>query len=148
MPTTDSNEQERLSNLLKDPKFIGKIAEGSMDKRRAVMYPDSNEELRAKIDELIPCIQCDGSGAYAVDDGYGEPEAEQCQYCYELRFPAIDKIMSLFTTHIHTELEDLKSITRDYKNEYPDADFDDFLGIIAGKQAALRLAHYLRKDKE
>lgn len=55
----------------------------------------TEDELKQQIDKLIPCVQCDGSGAYAVDNGYGEPEPEQCQYCYQYRFPAIEKLAEL-----------------------------------------------------
>lgn len=31
---------------------------------------------------------CDGNGTYAEDDGEGNPEPAQCQWCYEYGMPA------------------------------------------------------------
>lgn len=42
------------------------------------------------IDEILsktPCVQCDGSGATQV----GEEDFEQCQFCWQLRYPFIEK---------------------------------------------------------
>ncbi len=36
-----------------------------------------------KIAGGIKCPQCDDSGGWAVDDGHGGCEQEQCQFCYE-----------------------------------------------------------------
>ena len=55
------------------------------------MSNNIDNELRDKIDKLVPCIQCDGSGGIQIS----EDEAEQCQYCWTLRFPAVDAIYQL-----------------------------------------------------
>ena len=58
-------------------------------------------KLEKEISELIKCIDsdCDNNGSIAikVDDGQGgfDVEAEQCQYCFEVRFPLIQSILKL-----------------------------------------------------
>ena len=35
---------------------------------------------------------CDGNGTYAEDDGHGNPEPTQCQWCFEFGMPAREAI--------------------------------------------------------
>jgi len=50
---------------------------------------DKEEQLRAENERLLElvavaeCPQCDGRGHYAVPDGRGGCDAEQCQWCFE-----------------------------------------------------------------
>lgn len=48
------------------------------------------ERIR-EILEKCPCIQCEGNGYIPVNDGEGGCVAEQCQFCWEKRFPFIDQ---------------------------------------------------------
>lgn len=51
----------------------------------------NNEELPAALEKIIRfnCpASCDGRGTYAEDDGYGNPEAAQCQWCCDFGIPA------------------------------------------------------------
>jgi len=54
------------------------------------------KELREILGNLIPCIQsnCDNNGTLTVGNYGTGPEPEQCQYCFEERFPKIDKALS------------------------------------------------------
>ncbi len=48
-------------------------------------------EARGKYDREHPCLNptCDDNGTIAVAGKDGEPEPEQCEYCYRVRFPEI-----------------------------------------------------------
>lgn len=53
----------------------------------AVQPPNTRPpKLREQLDKA-PCVQCDGSGGIQIS----EDEAEQCQFCWELRYPFIDQ---------------------------------------------------------
>ena len=69
--------------------------------------PSVDEELREQINKLLPCVQCDGSGAVRT----GEDDWEQCQFCYQLRFPAVDSVLQLLTNRIEAaRLDENKSL--------------------------------------
>ena len=68
-------------------------------------------EIR-KILEKSPCIQCDGSGGYPVDDGHGGCVEEQCQFCWELRFPFIDKAEIAIDKILIEKEEKIKSLEK------------------------------------
>lgn len=69
---------------------------------------DSNslDRVRETLLNEIPCIDpmCDKHGT-TVGGTVDDPEPYQCQFCYEMRFPAVDKIVSL----INSELQNLRS---------------------------------------
>lgn len=51
----------------------------------------------SKLDEVLPkCVDphCDNNGS-TMSGTFDEPEQAQCQYCYEQRFPAKQKIKDL-----------------------------------------------------
>lgn len=60
----------------------------------------NDKELREAIKKLIPrtmCTgDCDGNGTYTEEDSDGQPYPSQCEYCYVVRFPAIDALITLF----------------------------------------------------
>lgn len=60
--------------------------------------PKASDELREKLFDLVPCIDpcCDKRGTSVQGDLNNEPEPMQCQFCYQARFSAIDKILELF----------------------------------------------------
>lgn len=58
-------------------------------------YPVHREDEQGDKDEAIEKIlrfncspSCDGNGSYVEDDGYGNPEQAQCQWCFEFGMPA------------------------------------------------------------
>lgn len=59
--------------------------------------------LEQEISKSIPCIQggCDQKGTIAVQVGDDDWEPEQCQFCYEVRFPAIKKLLAIFESHLN-----------------------------------------------
>lgn len=75
------------------------------------MQDKQPDELRNKILELVPCVACDGSGAY-YSGSVENPELEQCQYCYQFRFPGADKLVDFIRSRERTaELRDfVKSV--------------------------------------
>lgn len=63
-------------------------------------------EIRERLSELVPCIDgyCDKHGTTVdgnLDDG---PEPAQCQFCYQDRFPAIDKIVALIEAYVQAKV--------------------------------------------
>jgi len=57
----------------------------------------TNKYIEEKIKELMDsfkCIQsdCDNNGTITVADENGDPMPEQCQFCFEIRFPLRNKI--------------------------------------------------------
>lgn len=61
--------------------------------------PNNNqsEDVERKFNAIFPCVnpQCDNHGTLTVMGSGGEPEPEQCEYCYRERLP----LKELFTTH-------------------------------------------------
>lgn len=51
------------------------------------------EEQNREFETVFKCINsdCDQNGNIPVPDGEGDWSAEQCQYCFEIRFPALEK---------------------------------------------------------
>jgi hypothetical protein len=58
------------------------------------MTAQPDTDSRIIINDLIPCIDpyCDKNGT-TMDGNESEAYPAQCQYCFEVRFPLIDKIM-------------------------------------------------------
>lgn len=63
------------------------------------MTPKDTAQWRTQISDLIPCLDswCNKNGT-TMNGSAEEPEPAQCQYCYEVRFPAIDSILALLAT--------------------------------------------------
>lgn len=65
---------------------------------------EHSDSIREKINTLIPQTHCpsscDGNGTYAEADKDGDPTPAQCQYCYEVRLPLIDKLEDLFKAYV------------------------------------------------
>lgn len=53
--------------------------------------------------EELRCINCDGSGGLQVS----EDEVEQCQFCYEIRYPFIDQAETAINAYILGEVMEL-----------------------------------------
>ena len=53
--------------------------------------------------EELRCINCDGSGGLQVS----EDEVEQCQFCYEMRYPFIDQAETAINAYILGEVMEL-----------------------------------------
>lgn len=65
--------------------------------------------------EELNCIQCDGSGAIPVT----EDDFEQCQFCYEIRFPFIEETSRRLEADLLAKLpEDLDKITTEYDTSF------------------------------
>ena len=56
------------------------------------LLEDFDKTLHKLIPQTMCPNSCDGYGTYATADAEGDPEPNQCQYCYEVRFPAIDAL--------------------------------------------------------
>ena len=82
---------EVADKLISKLIYYVEIEEGSIDALCNCIA--SHKALGEAKDEIleIPCIQCDGSGSYADDEG----EEAQCQFCYEIRFPFRDLVAKL-----------------------------------------------------
>lgn len=67
-----------------------------------------------RFSEVIKCINssCDGKGSIPVQVGEEEWEAEQCQYCFEIRFPAIEAFKKEFT-NLYTTLQKEREAERE-----------------------------------
>lgn len=65
----------------------------------------TKQTIREEFDKLLPCIQlgCDNNGSIAEKVGEDEWEQNQCQYCFERRFPIID----LYDSQIQSLLEQI-----------------------------------------
>lgn len=63
------------------------------------MTTQTDSELRQELATLAPKTYCqpgcDGLGTYPEADSDGDPVPAQCQYCYEVRLPVIDKLQDL-----------------------------------------------------
>lgn len=84
---------------------------------------NSVEELMVEFREKLKCIdtQCDGAGNIPIQVGDIEWEAQQCQYCYEVRLPVFDFLREKLTTLV----EQARGETVTYIQE-------NSIGIIAG----------------
>ncbi len=54
----------------------------------------SNKKDKVReIEKLLPCINrdCDNDGICVVADDQGDACQEQCQFCFEVRFPVFEK---------------------------------------------------------
>ena len=62
-------------------------------------HQDIIKQQVERFDEIFKCINlgCNGEGTVAVMRSDGEMEAEQCQYCFTVRFPARDFLTTAMT---------------------------------------------------
>lgn len=60
--------------------------------------PLDEEDRLGEILAKTPCVQCDGSGGIQIS----EDEAEQCQFCWQLRYPFIETAKQELTKLIQT----------------------------------------------
>jgi len=82
---------EVADKLISKLIYYVEIEEGSIEALRNCMASHKAiAEAKAEILE-IPCIQCDGSGSYADDEG----EEAQCEFCDRIRFPIRDLVAKL-----------------------------------------------------
>ena len=56
-----------------------------------------NKEQEEKFDKLLPCVMsgCSNDGIIPEQDGEGDWQPSQCEYCYKVRFPVKDFINKL-----------------------------------------------------
>lgn len=63
------------------------------------MMANNTQQLRDAILHEIPRTRCndgcDGKGTYGEYDSDGEPQAAQCQYCWQVRIPQSQRIIYL-----------------------------------------------------
>jgi len=63
------------------------------------------EEREAIVEEFAkdyhPCVSncCNQKGVLTVQGAYGQPEQEQCEYCYRERFPIQDWLRQALLSH-------------------------------------------------
>ena len=83
--------------------------------------PSSDSELDSILAK-IPCIQCDGSGGYQT----GEDEFEQCQFCWQMRFPFITEAKAALLAWNKQRVEvTLRAIAdKNYAEDFGTYDFD------------------------
>jgi hypothetical protein len=91
--------------------------------------PIDEAELREKVTLAIPCmnLDCDLHGAIPHQVSAEEWEPEQCQYCYEVRLPAIEVVMQLLAQAVTAALKrvdaglpEKKSLLADLAYQGPD----------------------------
>lgn len=74
------------------------------------------EQIMEEFDKSLKCINkdCDQNGCIPtmVEGSDGEPawEAQQCQYCFEIRFPAQELFKSSLKQAYNAGLEDAKGV--------------------------------------
>lgn len=80
--------------------------------------PSTPTSTDTKIEEIlqIRCIACDGSGAYQTND---EGDFDQCQYCYEIRFPFIEQAITALKTLLTSEKN--KAVVEELESHRVDA---------------------------
>ena len=85
------------------------------------MTTTDQSDLRKAMQRLVPqtnCPEsCDGYGTYVGGaDEDGDPEPAQCQYCYEVRLPLIDAILSLVAAEVTKARIDELGKAYDHRN--------------------------------
>lgn len=94
-----SDENYRLKHELDAEDGVSSTAssEQKTEARATAAALSTQIELRTKILEAFPCIDvsCDQQGTIPHQVSDNEWEPEQCQFCWERRFPAADQILSV-----------------------------------------------------
>lgn len=79
-------------------------------------------EIREAISASLKCIEsgCDQHGVIPNQVGEDEWEAQQCQFCYEVRFPHIEAVLALRAKElgeIRKWADDEESTMRGFNND-------------------------------
>lgn len=86
----------------------------------------TDEEVRKQFLEKFKCIDsgCDQTGTIPHQIGDDEWEAQQCQFCSEVRFPAADFILTLRKndreTTVRAVIEKMRQIATTNRDSYGD----------------------------
>ena len=78
------------------------------------------EETVEEYAETHPCISkcCDGGGTLTVQNVDGEPEQEQCEYCYRQRFPDLAWLRTALTEAHQAGIDEAVEIVDDRHTWY------------------------------
>lgn len=73
-------------------------------------------EILKQIPQAHCTDDCDGNGTYSDTDMNGEQVPAQCEYCYVVRFPAVDAILDVVIQALPKIVNDLDTIAEKNKH--------------------------------
>ena len=99
-----------------------------------------NSELEDKVKQLVPqsgCqFGCNGEGSYMEMSEREAPIQAQCEYCYVVRFPIIEKLLALIESERQSaQIEVLKRVK--YRLPSPENNVEEWKGHNLGLSQAI-----------
>lgn len=96
------------------------------------------EEARAEFDKDFPCINtsCDNNGSIPHQVYEDEWEAEQCQYCFEVRFPQLASIEKNIDKTYHATKEEVRNLVPKKRENFPSSESSYDRGFRRGYDMA------------